>query len=73
MRMGHALCVVNAYPTQGTNAAPPLLGRSAADPHFMLDTGRMPAPVPYANEIHKTPAFDESQIDAVVTRTARRH
>ena len=51
---------------QGTSAAPPLLGRSAADVHFMLDTGRMPAPISYANEIHKAPAFDASQIDAIV-------
>lgn len=51
---------------QGTNVAPPLIGRSAADVHLMLDTGRMPAAIPYANEIHKTPAFSEPEIDAIV-------
>lgn len=51
---------------QGTSVAPPLLGKSAVDVHFMLDTGRMPASVPGVNSIHRQPAFDEQQIDAIV-------
>jgi len=51
---------------QGSALAPPLLGKSASDIHLMLDTGRMPAAVPYANEIHKTPIFTQEQMTAIV-------
>ena len=51
---------------QGSNVAPPLFDRSASDIHLMLDTGRMPAPAPYINEIHKSPRMTEAQITAVV-------
>ena len=44
---------------QGSNVAPSLIDKSAADIHFMLDTGRMPASVPYINELHKSPSFTE--------------
>lgn len=52
---------------QGSNVAPGLIGKPAADIHFMLDTGRMPASVPYVNEIHKAPRFTEAQIAEIVT------
>ncbi len=42
---------------QGSNIAPPLIGRPAVDIHFMLDTGRMPASVPNVNEIPRAPQF----------------
>jgi ubiquinol-cytochrome c reductase cytochrome c subunit len=52
---------------QGSNVAPPLIGRSAADIHLMLDTGRMPAAAPNVNEIHQTPRFTEAQIAELVS------
>ena len=51
---------------QGSNVAPALIDRSAADIHLMLDSGRMPASDPYVNEIHKRPAFTQTQIAALV-------
>jgi ubiquinol-cytochrome c reductase cytochrome c subunit len=51
---------------QGSNVAPPLIGKSAADVHFMLDTGRMPAPAPSVNEIQRIPSFTEKQMNAIV-------
>lgn len=51
---------------QGSSVAPGLIGRPAADIHLMLDTGRMPAAVPYVNEIHKTPSFTQPQMTAIV-------
>jgi ubiquinol-cytochrome c reductase cytochrome c subunit len=51
---------------QGTRVAPSLIGRSAADIHFMLDTGRMPAAVPNAGEIHGSPRFNDAQMTAIV-------
>jgi ubiquinol-cytochrome c reductase cytochrome c subunit len=51
---------------QGSSVAPPLIGKSATDVHFMLDTGRMPAPAPSVNEIQRIPTFTEAQIDAIV-------
>ncbi len=51
---------------QGSAVAPPLIGKSAADIHLMLDTGRMPAAVPYINEIHKAPRFTFPQMTAIV-------
>ncbi len=52
---------------QGSSIAPSLIGRSAADIHLMLDTGRMPAAVPYVNEIHKQPSFTYKQMTAIVS------
>ena len=51
---------------QGSAVAPPLLGKSAVDVHFMLDTGRMPAADPYVNEIHRAPAFTQPQMTQLV-------
>ena len=51
---------------QGSNVAPSLIGRSAADIHFMLDTGRMPATTPYAGEIHREPRFTQGQMAGLV-------
>ncbi len=56
---------------QGSNVAPSLIGRSAADVHLMLDTGRMPAAAPYVNGVHRMPRFTEAQIDALVAYVAR--
>lgn len=46
--------------------APPLIGRSAADIHLMLDTGRMPAAVPGVNEIHRRSDFTPVQMQKLV-------
>ncbi len=51
---------------EGTNVAPPLIGKSAADVHFMIDSGRMPAPAPGVNEIPHAPRFTYAQIDQIV-------
>jgi len=51
---------------QGSAVAPPLAGKSAVDVHFMLDTGRMPAPAPGSNGVSHPPAFTEAQIDELV-------
>ncbi len=51
---------------QGSGIAPPLIGKSAANIHFMLDTGRMPAAVPYVGEIHREPQFTARQIAELV-------
>jgi len=50
---------------QGSNTGPGLIGYSAADIHLMLDTGRMPASVPYLDEIHEVAAFTQPQISAI--------
>ncbi|HET9031142.1 MAG TPA: c-type cytochrome [Candidatus Aquilonibacter sp.] len=51
---------------QGSDVAPSIIGKSAADIHLMLDTGRMPAAVPYINEIHKMPRFTQAQMTQIV-------
>jgi ubiquinol-cytochrome c reductase cytochrome c subunit len=51
---------------QGSNVAPPLIGQSATEIHFMLDTGRMPAPAPNVNEIQRTARFSGRQISQLV-------
>jgi ubiquinol-cytochrome c reductase cytochrome c subunit len=51
---------------QGSNVAPSLIGKSAADIHFMLDTGRMPATVPYLGGIHREPRFTQAQMAELV-------
>lgn len=50
---------------QGSEVAPPVAGLSAAYVHFMLDTGRMPAPAPGVNEIPHVPRFTYAQMDAL--------
>lgn len=50
---------------QGSNVAPSLIGKPATDIHLMLDTGRMPASVPYTNEIHKLPRFTDAQMTLI--------
>ena len=50
---------------QGSANAPSLIGRSASDIHLMLDTGRMPASVPYLDEIHEQPRFTFPQMTAI--------
>lgn len=51
---------------QGSAVAPSLIGKSAADVHFMLDSGRMPASVPYVNDIPRAPRFTQAQITHIV-------
>jgi len=51
---------------QGTPTAPSLHGLSAAYVHFMIDSGRMPAPAPRVNEIPREPRFTYAQIDRIV-------
>ena len=50
----------------GSAIAPGLIGKPAADIHLMLDTGRMPASVPYLDEIHEQPRFTQPQMTAIV-------
>ena len=56
---------------QGSAVGPPLIGKSAADVHLMLDTGRMPAAAPGVNEIAHVPAFTPQQITALVNYVLR--
>jgi len=48
---------------QGSPSGPSLIGKSAALVHFMLDSGRMPAPGPDVNEIPREPVFTYAEID----------
>ena len=50
---------------RGTNVAPSLVALSASYVHFMLDSGRMPAPAPDVNEIPRVPRFTYAQIDTL--------
>ena len=50
---------------QGSSLAPGLIGKSASDIHLMLDTGRMPAAVPYVDEISEKPSFSRAQIEVL--------
>lgn len=52
---------------QGSPRAPALIGKSAADVHLMLDTGRMPAASSWEEELHKQPAFGYADIGAIVS------
>jgi ubiquinol-cytochrome c reductase cytochrome c subunit len=56
---------------QGSALAPPIAGRSASDVHLMLDTGRMPAAVLDANEIHQAVRLSPAQADAIVAYVLR--
>lgn len=51
---------------QGTAQGPPLVGVDANDVDFMLRTGRMPAEIPFEQEYHKPPRFDEHQLESIV-------
>ncbi|HEY1976203.1 MAG TPA: c-type cytochrome [Candidatus Baltobacteraceae bacterium] len=51
---------------EGSTIAPSLAGKSAADVHLMLDTGRMPAGAPFVNEMHVAPVFTFEQMDRIV-------
>jgi ubiquinol-cytochrome c reductase cytochrome c subunit len=48
---------------RGSAYAPTLIGVPASLIHFELDTGRMPAAIPYDNDIHRQSALTQSQID----------
>lgn len=51
---------------QGSPQAPPLLRADAQDVDFMLQTGRMPAQVPWEQEFDRPPAFARDKIRAIV-------
>lgn len=55
---------------QGSAYAPSLIGLPAALVHFELDTGRMPAPIAYDNDIHRRPKFGQPEIDAIANYVA---
>ncbi len=50
---------------QGSASAPSLIDRPMALIHFMLDTGRMPAPTADDNGVGRSPVFTQRQIDAL--------
>lgn len=50
---------------QGSADAPAIAGLAQALIHFELDTGRMPAPIAYDNDISHAPKFTQLQIDAI--------
>jgi ubiquinol-cytochrome c reductase cytochrome c subunit len=51
---------------QGTDQGPPLIGIDVEAIDFELRTGRMPAPVPFEQEMHKVPYFPPRQIRNIV-------
>jgi ubiquinol-cytochrome c reductase cytochrome c subunit len=51
---------------QGTAQGPPLIGIDVQDVDFELRTGRMPAAVPFQQEMHKLPYFPPQQIRDIV-------
>jgi quinol---cytochrome-c reductase cytochrome c subunit len=52
---------------QGTAQGPPLIGIDVQDIDFELRTGRMPAAVPFEQEMHKLPYFPQQQIHDIVS------
>ncbi|HLI94729.1 MAG TPA: c-type cytochrome [Candidatus Baltobacteraceae bacterium] len=52
---------------QGTDQGPPLIGIDIQDVDFELRTGRMPAPVPFEQEMHKMPYFPPQQVRDIVS------
>lgn len=52
---------------QGSAYAPSLIGLPNALIHFELDTGRMPAAIPYDNDIHHRPKFGQQEITALAS------
>lgn len=55
---------------QGSAYAPSLVQLPAALVKFELDTGRMPAPIAYDNDIAHRPRFSQQQIHAILTYVA---
>jgi ubiquinol-cytochrome c reductase cytochrome c subunit len=51
---------------QGSSVAPSLIGTPSVMVHFMLDTGRMPAPLGDDNDIPRVPRFTYAQIAQIV-------
>ena len=51
---------------QGSPSGPPLIGTSAASVDFMLQTGRMPAAVPWVQPLRQKPQFSQPEIAALV-------
>lgn len=52
---------------QGTAQGPPLIGVDIQDVDFELRTGRMPAAVPFEQEMHKLPYFPPRQVRDIVS------
>jgi ubiquinol-cytochrome c reductase cytochrome c subunit len=52
---------------QGTAQGPPLIGIDIQDVDFELRTGRMPAAVPFEQEMHKLPYFPPQQVRDIVS------
>ena len=51
---------------QGSAQGPPLIGIDVQDVDFELRTGRMPAAVPFEQEMHKLPFFPPRQVRDIV-------
>lgn len=52
---------------QGTAQGPPLIATDIQDVDFELRTGRMPAAVPFEQEMHKLPYFQPQQVRDIVS------
>lgn len=52
---------------QGTAQGPPLIDADVQDVDFELRTGRMPAAVPFEQEMHKLPFFRARQVNDIVS------
>lgn len=52
---------------QGTAQGPPLIGVDVQGVDFELRTGRMPAAVPFEQEMHKPPYFPPQQVRDIVS------
>lgn len=52
---------------QGTAQGPPLIGIDVQAVDFELRTGRMPAAVPFEQEMHKAPFFPPQQVRQIVS------
>ncbi|HZZ63963.1 MAG TPA: c-type cytochrome [Candidatus Baltobacteraceae bacterium] len=55
---------------QGSSQGPPLITVPARNVDFMLQTGRMPAAIPFEQEEHRVPSFPPAQIAALVAFVA---
>jgi ubiquinol-cytochrome c reductase cytochrome c subunit len=69
--LGHHLYDLHCASCHGSNLAgssqaPPLVNVDAAYVDFMLQTGRMPAQVPFEQEYHKRPAFTQGEIRSIL-------
>jgi ubiquinol-cytochrome c reductase cytochrome c subunit len=56
---------------EGTSIGPTLIGVGAASADFYLRTGRMPMGAPGQQPVAQQPAFDEAEIQALVSYVAR--